>query len=158
MLHEWDPANHLPFSLPRKIDMLALLNRRLPRVEKVSSVYRPTGGSPPSKPRPEGGGDAAGVEGLFFFKRDLIRILGNLAYRNRAVQDTVRTYREGLVLIMDHCTIDENHPFVKEYAVVAIRNLLEDNPENQRILNSMQPLPNQRLPPSARDKGGPSPH
>lgn len=46
---------------------------------------------------------------LFGFKATLVKILGNLAFRSREIQDEVRT-REGLVLILDSTNIDDANP------------------------------------------------
>ncbi|KAJ2800571.1 copper transport protein, partial [Coemansia guatemalensis] len=55
---------------------------------------------------------------------------------NPVVQDQVRE-QDGLALVLDHMRIDENHPFIKEYAVVALRNLLEGNDASQDYVRHM---------------------
>jgi len=42
-------------------------------------------------------------------KRELIRIVGNMAYRHRATQDEVRSLG-GLTVVLGHCNLDDNNP------------------------------------------------
>lgn len=90
-----------------------------------------------------------------YIKRDLIRLLGTLAYGSRTVQDRIRECG-GLEVIMGHCVIDERNPCtlvcraveyilkscadMQEHAVFALRNLLEGNEENQRVVRDIKPL------------------
>nr|XP_002122907.2 ataxin-10-like [Ciona intestinalis] len=71
------------------------------------------------------------------FKRDLVRVIGNLCYRNPPLQNKVREL-EGLPLILDSCNIDDNNPFIRQWAVFTIRNLCENNAENQAILSRLE--------------------
>ncbi|KAJ2616236.1 Ataxin-10 [Coemansia sp. RSA 1365] len=106
--------------------LLGLLSKNLPRIEKASVRIND----------PQINSSMDSVTRLFMFKRDLIRIIGNLAYKNSVAQDQMREY-DGLALVLDHMRIDENHPFIKEYAVVALRNLLEGNDANQEYVRRM---------------------
>ena len=47
-------------------------------------------------------------------KRELIRIVGNMAYRHRATQDEVRSLG-GLVVVLGHCNLDDNNPCMDRY-------------------------------------------
>ncbi|PIA17000.1 hypothetical protein COEREDRAFT_86408 [Coemansia reversa NRRL 1564] len=106
--------------------LLGLLSKHLPRIEKASvRISDPSINSSMNS-----------VTRLFMFKRDLIRIIGNLAYKNSVAQDQMREH-DGLALVLDHMRIDENHPFIKEYAVVALRNLLEGNDASQEYVRRM---------------------
>ena len=49
------------------------------------------------------------VSGLNFMKRDLVRLLGILAYNSRAVQDRVRAC-DGITIVMNLCVTDERNP------------------------------------------------
>lgn len=74
---------------------------------------------------------------LFGFKKDLIRLLGNMVYKNRQNQDRLRELG-GIPLILDHTTIDSRNPFIQQWAVFCIRNLCENNVENQAVINNMK--------------------
>ncbi|KAM9960991.1 hypothetical protein ACTFIW_010158 [Dictyostelium discoideum] len=71
------------------------------------------------------------------FKIELIRILGNLSYKNRGNQDEIRGLG-GIEIILNHCRFDVNNPYIKEWSVFAIRNLCEDNVENQNLIESLK--------------------
>ncbi|XP_077987241.1 ataxin-10-like [Glandiceps talaboti] len=71
------------------------------------------------------------------FKRDLIRLIGNMTYRNQKNQDLVRE-SEGIPLLLDHCNVDEYNPFMNQWAIFAIHNICEDNPANQAFIANMQ--------------------
>lgn len=70
------------------------------------------------------------------------------------MQDRVREC-EGLPVIMNQCVIDERNPCtpfkslfdisltpiltdLREHAILALHNLLEDNPENQAVVDGYQ--------------------
>ncbi|KAJ2607300.1 DNA-directed RNA polymerase core subunit rpc40, partial [Coemansia sp. RSA 1694] len=70
------------------------------------------------------------------FKCDLIKIIGNIGYKSAAAQDLVREL-DGLSLVLDHMKIDDNHPFIKEHAVIALKGLLSNNRANQDFLRDV---------------------
>lgn len=70
------------------------------------------------------------------FKAHLIRLIGNLCHRHPGNQNQVREL-DGIPLILDNCSIDSNNPFISQWAVFAIRNLLQGNPENQELVSAM---------------------
>ncbi|THH05258.1 hypothetical protein EW145_g4929 [Phellinidium pouzarii] len=76
--------------------------------------------------------------GFFYLKRDLVRLLGILCYENRAVQDRVRT-SDGITVVMNLCVTDERNPYLREYALFALRNLLRENKENQAVVDAIKP-------------------
>ncbi|XP_025969862.1 ataxin-10 isoform X2 [Dromaius novaehollandiae] len=71
------------------------------------------------------------------FKSHLIRLIGNLCYKNKENQDKV-CQLDGIPLILDNCSIDDNNPFVNQWAVYAIRNLTEQNERNQELIARME--------------------
>ncbi|XP_014793870.1 PREDICTED: ataxin-10 isoform X1 [Calidris pugnax] len=71
------------------------------------------------------------------FKSHLIRLIGNLCYKNKENQDKVYEL-DGISLILDNCSIDDNNPFVNQWAVYAIRNLTEQNERNQELIAQME--------------------
>ncbi|KAG8798846.1 hypothetical protein FRC17_007303 [Serendipita sp. 399] len=113
------------------IDILRELSVLLPRIAMGKAVPVPL-----SKTRPPTETDPTEFP---YLKRDLIRLLGTLAYQNRTVQDRIRQ-RGGIQMVMNHCMIDERNPYLREHAIFALRNLLEHNIENQDVVREMKPL------------------
>ncbi|CAI2164691.1 7506_t:CDS:2 [Funneliformis geosporum] len=74
-----------------------------------------------------------------FIKRDIVKIIGNMAYENKIVQDEVRKLG-GIPLILNQCNIDDNNPYIREHAIFAIRNILIHNPENQKLVEQLAPI------------------
>jgi len=73
----------------------------------------------------------------FMFKNDIITIISGICYNCKQVQDEIRELG-GLPLVLANCNIDNNNPYIKERAVFAIRNLCYRNPENQKIIESLE--------------------
>ncbi|XP_032738669.1 ataxin-10 [Lontra canadensis] len=71
------------------------------------------------------------------FKSHLIRLIGNLCYKNKDNQDKVSEL-DGIPLILDSCSIDDSNPFLTQWVVYAIRNLTEDNSQNQDLIAKME--------------------
>lgn len=72
------------------------------------------------------------------YRSRLIRVAGNLCFRDTARQDLVR--EEGFIpLLLAHCNIDEHNPLIREWALVALRNLCEGNEANQKYIDAMRP-------------------
>jgi hypothetical protein len=76
-----------------------------------------------------GGGGLVRERGL---KRDLVRVIANMCFQDRASQDAVRELG-GIPLVLSCSCIDENNPYSREWSIVAIRNLCENNLENQKV-------------------------
>ncbi|KAF9953850.1 hypothetical protein BGZ72_005101 [Mortierella alpina] len=72
-------------------------------------------------------------------KRDIVRLVGNLAYRSRHVQDRIRQCN-GLIVMLSQCNIDDANPYLREYAILAMKNILSGNPENQALIEELQPI------------------
>lgn len=73
---------------------------------------------------------------VYGLKKDLIRLIANMCYKHRRNQDLVRTL-DGIPLLLDLTMIDTRNPFITQWVVLAIRNLLEDNRENRDVLSGM---------------------
>ncbi|KAK3103078.1 hypothetical protein FSP39_016303, partial [Pinctada imbricata] len=74
---------------------------------------------------------------VYGLKRDLIKLIGNMVYQHRANQDMVREM-DGIALILDQTNIDGRNPFITQWAVLAIRNLCDNNQENKAVLASLK--------------------
>ncbi|XP_070394863.1 ataxin-10 isoform X2 [Dermacentor albipictus] len=72
----------------------------------------------------------------FGFKRDLVQLIGNMCHQNRKHQDMIRNL-DGIPLILDVCNLDAKNPFIIQHVILAIRNLMEANPENQAVVGSL---------------------
>ncbi|EGG15188.1 ataxin-10 [Cavenderia fasciculata] len=71
------------------------------------------------------------------FKKEIIRILGNVAYLNEPNQHEIRELG-GIQLILNNCRIDPNNPYIKEWGVFAIRNIMENNEKNQQLVQDLK--------------------
>ncbi|KAJ8931640.1 hypothetical protein NQ314_015434 [Rhamnusium bicolor] len=69
----------------------------------------------------------------FGFKADLVRLIGNLCWKNRELQNLART-AELIPVILDCCNMDARNPFIMQWAILAVRNLCENNQENQKLI------------------------
>uniref|UniRef100_A0A3Q1JG33 Ataxin-10 n=1 Tax=Anabas testudineus TaxID=64144 RepID=A0A3Q1JG33_ANATE len=81
--------------------------------------------------------DSSSHSPVISFKAHLIRLIGNLCHSNTNNQNKVREL-EGIPLILDNCNIDSNNPFISQWAIFAIRNLLEHNTQNQELVASLE--------------------
>ncbi|KAK4346995.1 hypothetical protein RND71_033334 [Anisodus tanguticus] len=71
------------------------------------------------------------------FRRDIVAILGNCAYRRRHVQDEIRD-KNGIPLLLQQCVVDDDNPFLREWGIWCVRNLLEGNAENQGAVADLE--------------------
>nr|GAT42953.1 ataxin-10-like protein [Mycena chlorophos] len=112
-------------------ELLRLLDAFLPRINF-------------GKPVPDAGraqpnvGVGDGITGFNYLKRDLVRLLGILCHENKAVQDRARQCG-GIEAVMNLCVVDERNPYLREHAIFTLHNLLVGNPENQAVVDSIQP-------------------
>ncbi|GFS45510.1 ataxin-10 [Trichonephila inaurata madagascariensis] len=67
------------------------------------------------------------------FKKNLIRLIGNVCCGCKDNQDLVRKL-DGIPLILDCCKFDAKNPYITQWGILAIRNLLENNLENQAVI------------------------
>ncbi|KFK30607.1 hypothetical protein AALP_AA6G003700 [Arabis alpina] len=109
------------------IELLLDLLRKLepPTTIKKALSQSPTSSSS-SKPCPYRG-----------FRRDIVSVIGNCAYRRRKVQDEIRE-RDGLFLMLQQCVTDDDNPFLREWGLWCVRNLLEGNQENQEVVAELE--------------------
>ncbi|XP_070847864.1 ataxin-10 [Chaetodon trifascialis] len=84
-----------------------------------------------------GDGGSSSNSPVISFKAHLIRLIGNLCHGNTNNQNKVREL-EGIPLILDNCNIDSNNPFISQWAIFAIRNLLEHNKQNQELVATLE--------------------
>ncbi|KAL3814882.1 hypothetical protein ACJIZ3_016150 [Penstemon smallii] len=70
-------------------------------------------------------------------RRDIVGIIGNCCYHRKLVQDKVREL-DGIVLLLQQCVIDEENPFLREWGMWSVHNLLEGNEENLKLVASLE--------------------
>jgi ataxin-10 len=71
------------------------------------------------------------------YKRELIRIIANMTYRNTRNQNEARELG-GMQVVLNNCHLDDQNPLVREWSLFALRNLLEDNEENQSLIKGLR--------------------
>uniref|UniRef100_A0A2P2PJR4 Ataxin-related family protein n=1 Tax=Rhizophora mucronata TaxID=61149 RepID=A0A2P2PJR4_RHIMU len=71
------------------------------------------------------------------FRRDIVAVIGNCAYRRKHVQDEIRKMN-WIFLLLQQCVTDEDNPFLREWGIWAVRNILEGNTENQQIVAELE--------------------
>lgn len=70
-------------------------------------------------------------------KSAIIEIIAHLAHKTFEVQEQVRSLH-GLQIILSCCTIDDSNPYLKERAIVCIKQLLAGNEGNQNFVRSLE--------------------
>jgi ataxin-10 len=70
------------------------------------------------------------------FKCNLVRLLGNLSYKNPSAQDRIREL-DAIAPLLECCNLDARNPFIQQWSILAIRNLCEKNVANQEVIGSM---------------------
>ncbi|XP_059484516.1 ataxin-10 [Neocloeon triangulifer] len=73
---------------------------------------------------------------MYGFKAQLVRLIGNLCFRNKINQDKLRDM-EGVPLLLNCSRLDACNPFITQWVILAIRNICEGNPENQALISSL---------------------
>lgn len=72
----------------------------------------------------------------FSFKTKLVKSLANLSYQNKRNQELAREM-EIMQSIFECTNADARNPLIKEWSILAIRNLCEENNENQDIVKNL---------------------
>lgn len=71
------------------------------------------------------------------FRRDMVAIIGNCSNRKKHVQDEIRE-EDGILLMLQNCVTDEDNPFLREWGIWSMRNILDGNSENQRLVADLE--------------------
>lgn len=72
----------------------------------------------------------------YSFKTQLVRSIANLSYQNLKNQELAREM-EIMQSVFDCTNVDARNPLIKEWGILAVRNLCENNPENQEIVRQL---------------------
>ncbi|XP_071128731.1 ataxin-10-like [Mytilus edulis] len=73
----------------------------------------------------------------YCLKRDLVKLIGNMAYECKPNQDLIREMN-GIPLVLDQTSIDGRNPYIQQWSVLAIHNICKDNNENKGILAGLK--------------------
>lgn len=71
------------------------------------------------------------------YRRDLVAVIANCLHGRKQVQDEIRQLN-GIMLLLQQCVIDEGNPYLREWGLLAVKNLLEENEENQKEVSELQ--------------------
>ncbi|KAJ0797641.1 putative armadillo-like helical, Ataxin-10 domain-containing protein [Helianthus annuus] len=71
------------------------------------------------------------------FRSDIVAVIGNCAYKRKQVQDEIRD-RNGILLMLQQCVTDDENPFLREWGIWGVRNILEGNLENQKVVSDLE--------------------
>ncbi|EEF50443.1 conserved hypothetical protein [Ricinus communis] len=71
------------------------------------------------------------------FRRDIVAVIGNCAFQRNNVQDEIRQ-KDMIPLLLQQCVTDEDNPFLREWGLWCVRNLLEGNVENQKAVAELE--------------------
>jgi hypothetical protein len=72
----------------------------------------------------------------YLFKSNIIRLISSLCHHNRSWQDALGG--PAVYACMNHSVLDDWNPLMREYSVLALRNLLEGHEENQKIVSQLR--------------------
>lgn len=71
------------------------------------------------------------------YRSDLVAVLANIAYMRPEVQDEMQKLG-GVELMLAHCQVDDESPFLREVALWGVRNLCEGNFSIQQKIEELQ--------------------
>ncbi|XP_061920511.1 ataxin-10 [Entelurus aequoreus] len=130
-------TSHQAQFLQDQPDLLVTTVELLKQVHAIGKASKNIFSSAQNFSTPSDEDDPSSESPVVSFKAHLIRLIGNLCYTHANNQNKVREL-EGLPLILDNCNIDSNNPFISQWSVFAIRNLLEHNRKNQELVASLE--------------------
>jgi len=71
------------------------------------------------------------------YRRDLLAVIANCLHGRKKVQDEIRQLG-GIMLLLQQCVTDEDNPYLREWGLLAVKNLLEENEENQKEVSELE--------------------
>ena len=77
-------------------------------------------------------------------KREIVKLIGNLCEKHTLNQNIIRE-KGGIPFLLDCTQIDIRNDFIQQWAILAIKNALENNPENQRFVASLEQKSDRKL-------------
>ena len=73
-------------------------------------------------------------------EQEMVRLVCFMLYRQHAVQERVRSL-DGIVPLLQRCQYDDGNPQMREWALMAVRNLCEGNEGNQAFIEQIERKP-----------------
>ena len=70
-------------------------------------------------------------------KKLVVLVLSSLVWKSIAVQNQIRQYG-GVEMVLNCCNYDANNPYIREHAIMCLRFLLENSPQNQQIVEGLE--------------------
>ncbi|KXS12059.1 hypothetical protein M427DRAFT_59916 [Gonapodya prolifera JEL478] len=92
---------------------------------------------PSSDAAPNAARTGAAKSPLFMLKSEVVTVLSNLCHECAVVQDEIRE-RDAIPLILEQCNLDDANPFLREHAILLVRNLCTGNTANQDYIRSLE--------------------
>jgi hypothetical protein len=69
-------------------------------------------------------------------KSNILRLIASLSFHHPSFQSSFGA--DAVYTCMNHSVLDEHNPLMREYAILALRNLMEDHPGNQRVVEELR--------------------
>lgn len=104
-----------------------------------------TGGIPMDDRAPQDLGKFPRRNPYLGYRRDIVAVIANISHRNSLVQDRIRE-KGSLLLVLQQCVVDKDNPFLREWGLWAMRNLLEGNERNQQEISQLEVKESVNLP------------
>ena len=76
---------------------------------------------------------------LYGIKQHIMQLIANLLYSNTKNINLIYENKSSLILILNHCRVDSLNPFLMQWAILAIRNLCQDQ-RVQLMIGEMEKL------------------
>ncbi|KAK9758012.1 hypothetical protein RND81_01G200600 [Saponaria officinalis] len=112
------------------LDLLLSLLRELELPSSIRRTMRQDGGETVTNELPR----VCPYKG---FRRDVVAVIGNCLYRRKHVQDEIRQ-KNGVIILLQQCVLDEDNPFLREWGIWCAKNLLEGNAENEQVVAGLE--------------------
>jgi len=74
---------------------------------------------------------------MFDVKRNLVKMVGNMCYENKRIQDATRELG-GIPSLLNCCVIDDRNPYLMQWAIFAVRTVCEGNVDNQKFIAGLE--------------------
>ncbi|XP_050524339.1 ataxin-10 isoform X1 [Daktulosphaira vitifoliae] len=75
----------------------------------------------------------------FCFKSDIIRLISNICHNNLDNQNMIRT-EHVIPILLECCSFDAKNPLMREWSIVALRNILNGNLNNQTFVANIDAI------------------
>ncbi|KIW14519.1 hypothetical protein PV08_07303 [Exophiala spinifera] len=122
-----------PVAVERPYDVDPVTQKTQEQASPDKDAVPPTSNSPPP---PQVAEEPADFEWRNL-KKLIVLVLSSLVWKSPTVQNQIREYG-GVETILSCTQYDACNPYIKEHAVMCLKFLLENNPENQALVSSLE--------------------